>query len=527
VTTILDARGNPIKPDKPALSEDIALAHTTSVRNPRPNTVASTITPMRLAGLLRSVVDGNNPQDYMTLAEEIEERDLHYASVLRTRKLAVAAQPPSVEAASDDAADQKMADEVRKLMDSDQIPELFFDLLDGLGKGMGVCQILWDTSRTPWVPKDYKWVDPRYLRPDAETLSEILLISDDAPQGKPLEPYKFIVHLPRTKSGSIWRNGLTRLCAVMYMLKSFTIRDWWAFAEVFGIPIRVGKYGPNATVDQIATLKNAIATIASDSGAIIPDSMMVELVETAKGNGGDTLFESMVRWCNEEISKATLGQTMTTENGSSRAQATVHNEVRLDIAKWDARQLESTINEYLVKPFIILNWGVQQTYPRVCIRVPEPEDLKVTVESLMPLIDRGMRISESEMRDKFGFADPKTDEAVLKPLTVMEAAAVQPLALNRKSEQRQQPQRLAINRIQQPNEQAIEQLTEEAMSDWVEVGGDDFMNPIIELAAKATTFDEFSDGLLKLQENLTAEQFTPQLADYLFRMRGMGDVQDA
>ncbi|WP_346205876.1 DUF935 domain-containing protein [Aeromonas salmonicida] len=523
MSTILDSRGNPIKPDKKMLSENIANAHITSVRNPRPNSVASTITPQRLAGLLRSVVDGNNPQDYMTLAEEIEERDPHYASVLRTRKFAVASLDPSVEAASDDAADQMLADEVRQLMDSDQIPDLFFDLLDGLGKGMGVCQILWDTSGGRWTPNDYSWVDPRYLRPDADTISKILLISDDAPQGKPLEPYKFIVHLPRSKSGSIWRNGLARQCAVLYMLKSFTTRDWWAFAEVFGIPIRVGKYGQNATTEQIATLKNAIATIASDAGAIIPDSMMVEFVETAKGNGGDTLFESMVRWCNEEISKLVLGQTMTTENGSSMAQANVHNEVRLDIAKWDARQLEATINEYLVKPFIVLNWGVQKAYPRVCIRVPEPEDLKLLVESLMPLVDRGMKVSESELRDKFGLADPKEDEAMLQPLTVMEAAALpQPLALNR-----QQGQRLAINRIQQPNEQAIDQLTEEAMSDWVEVGGEDFMNPILELAAKATTFEEFNAGLLALQDQLTAEQFTPQLADYLFRMRGMGDVQDA
>ncbi len=124
-----------------------------------------------------------------------------------------------------------------------------------------------------------------------------------------------------------------------------------------------GQYGPNATPEQIATLKNAIATIASDSGAIIPDSMMVELVETAKGNGGDTLFENMARWADERTSKAVLGQTMTTDDGSSRAQATVHNEVRLDIAKWDARQLEATINEYLVKPFIVLNWGVQKAYP--------------------------------------------------------------------------------------------------------------------------------------------------------------------
>ncbi|WP_265436079.1 DUF935 domain-containing protein [Aeromonas media] len=522
MTTILDSRGNPIKPDKPALGEDIALAHTTSVRNPRPNSVASTITPQRLAGLLRSVVDGNNPQDYMTLAEEIEERDLHYASVLRTRKLKVAALPPSVENASDDAFDKKLADEVRLLMASDQIPELFFDLLDGLGKGMGVCQILWDTTVNPWVPKDYKWVDPRYLRPDAETLSEILLISDDAPQGKALEPYKFIVHLPRTKSGSIWRNGLTRLCAVMYMLKSFTVRDWWAFAEVFGIPIRVGKYGPNATTDQIATLKNAIATIASDAGAVIPDSMMVELVETAKGNGGDTLFENMARWADEQTSKAVLGQTMTTDNGSSRSQAEVHDEVRLDIALWDARQLEATINEYLVKPFIILNWGVQKKYPKVKIHVPIPEDLKMLVDSVTPLIDRGMKVSERAMQEKFGLAAPKPEEATLQPLSAMQLQAVQPIAMNRT-----QPQRLAINRIQQPSEQAIDQLTDEAMSDWVEVGGEDFMNPIIELAKTATSFEEFNAGLLTLQETLGADTFTPQLADYLFRMRGMGDAQDA
>ena len=63
-----------------------------------------------------------------------------------------------------------------------------------------------------------------------------------------------------------------------------------------------------------------------------------------------------------------------------------------------------------------------------------------------------------------------------------------------------QQQRLAINRIQQPNEQAIDQLTEEAMSDWVEVGGEDFMNPIIELAKTATSFEEFNAGLLTLQE---------------------------
>ena len=41
MSTILDSRGNPIKPDKKVLSENIANAHITSVRNPRPNSVAA------------------------------------------------------------------------------------------------------------------------------------------------------------------------------------------------------------------------------------------------------------------------------------------------------------------------------------------------------------------------------------------------------------------------------------------------------------------------------------------------------
>ncbi|AGG58133.1 hypothetical protein VPCG_00022 [Vibrio phage martha 12B12] len=517
MTQIVDVNGKPLKADKTLLSEDIAKAYTTSVRNPRPASVASTLNPLRLAGLLRSVVDGNNPQDYMTLAEEMEERDLHYAAQLRTRKLAVAAIEPTVEPASDEQVDLDMADRVRDIMAEDQIPELFFDLLDGLGKGLAVVQVLWDTKQTPWKPQDYKWVDPRYLRADQDTLEDILLISDSAPSGEPLEPYKFMVHTPRSKSGIVWRNGLARLVAVMYMLKSFTVRDWWAFAEVFGIPVRVGKYGPNASTEDINTLVNAIGRIASDAGAVIPESMKLELIETAKGNGGETLFENMARWCDEQTSKAVLGQTMTADNGSSQSQANVHNEVRMDIAKWDARQLEACVNEYLVKPYVILNWGVQERYPKVRIRVPEPEDLKMLVDSLKPMIESGMRVSASEVREKFGLREPTDDEDVLMP-----ASAV--LAQNLPATNRGKS-KVAINRISKTAEAEMNDLTDEAMSDWEEVA-EDFMNPIIELANASDSYETFLEKLPELQETLGADVFVEQMAQYMFQMRGYGDAKD-
>ncbi|MFB1078149.1 DUF935 domain-containing protein [Photobacterium damselae] len=512
---IVDVNGHPIKADKDILSQDIAKAYTTSVRNPRPSSVASTLTPHRLAALLRGVIDGNDIESAMTLAEEMEERDLHYSSVLRTRKLAVAAIQPTVEAASDDVADIDMAERVREILDEDQIPELLFDLLDGLGKGVSVVQILWDTSKTPWKPRDYKWVDPRFLRPDQETLEEILLISNDAPTGAQLEPYKFMIHKPRAKSGSVWRNGIARLVAVMYMLKSFTVRDWWAFAEVFGIPVRVGKYGPNASEDDIATLINAINKIASDAGAVMPESMKVELIETAKGKGGETLFENMARWCDEQTSKAVLGQTMTSDNGSSRSQAEVHNEVRLDIAKWDARQLEACVNEFLVKPYIILNWGVQTRYPRVRIIVPEPEDLKMLVDSIVPLVDRGLKIGASEIRDKFGLSDPALDEELLVPLN-SQPQPTQETGLNHQ---------IAFNRISTSVQQELDEMADEAASDWEEVASE-FMNPILVLANSVESYEAFLARLPQLQEDLGAEVFIEHMAQYMFKARSLGDVRD-
>ncbi|STW30265.1 Mu-like prophage protein gp29 [Klebsiella michiganensis] len=78
---------------------------------------------------------------------------------------------------------------------------------------------------------------------------------------------------------------------------------------------------------------------------------------------------------------------MTTDDGSSRSQADVHDRVRMDIARWDARQLENTLNEFLVRPFIQFNYGPQEKYPRVKLAISEPEDLKAFVDALIPLVE--------------------------------------------------------------------------------------------------------------------------------------------
>jgi len=49
------------------------------------------------------------------------------------------------------------------------------------------------------------------------------------------------------KSGLPIRGGVARLVAVSIMCKVFGLKDWMRFAELFGMPLRISRYGPGAT----------------------------------------------------------------------------------------------------------------------------------------------------------------------------------------------------------------------------------------------------------------------------------------
>ncbi len=271
-------------------------------------------------------------------------------------------------------------------------------------------EVMWGGDFTP---VEYKWRDPRYFafaRDDAYTLH---IRGEDNQAGDTLPPYKFITHIPKLKAGVPIRGGLARMAALSYMCKTYALTDWMAFCEVFGMPIRVGKYGNGATDKDKAVLKRAVANIGTDAAAIIPESMQVEFVTAANAKGGESLFESLADWLDRQISKAVLGQTMTADDGSSQAQAKVHNEVRLDLLKADAKQLAATINEQLIKPFVDFNFGVQESYPRFVLYVPEPEDIAGLVDGVSKLVPLGLKVSQSFLRDKLGIPDPQADDELL------------------------------------------------------------------------------------------------------------------
>ncbi|MBS9781105.1 MAG: DUF935 domain-containing protein [Gammaproteobacteria bacterium] len=401
---------------KKALAEETAGASLTGVRRAwNEDSIATGLNPSRLASVL-SNANGGDAYDYLTLAEEMEEREPHYGSVIRTRKLAIEGLEKNIEAAGDDDKSQQIAESVRELIECPEFDNLLSALTDGLGKGYAAVEIIWD--KKSFTPINYIWRDPRYFafaRDDAYTLH---IRGEDNQAGDTLPPYKFITHIPKLKAGVPIRGGLARMAALSYMCKTYALTDWMAFCEVFGMPIRVGKYGNGASDVDKSVLKRAVANIGTDAAAIIPESMQLEFIQATNAKGGESLFENLADWLDRQVSKAVLGQTMTSDDGSSQAQAKVHNEVRLDLLKADAKQLAATINEQLIRPFVDFNFGVQKVYPKFVLYVPEPEDIAGLVDGVAKLVPLGLKVPQSFLRDKLGIPDPQEDEELLGRPTV-------------------------------------------------------------------------------------------------------------
>jgi phage gp29-like protein len=397
------------------LSCEVAAPRMASVRSILSGHPAIGLDPRRLAQLLRAAEEGD-AISYLELAEEMEEKDPHYLSVLGTRKRAVAQLPIEVEAASDAADHQADAELIRAWLKRDMLEAEIFDMLDAIGKGFSMTEMIWRTRPGKWLPHDLKWRDPRFFEFDRVNGETLYLRGAAGPEA--LSAGKFIIHFHKAKSGLAIRGGLARVVAWGWMFKNFSIKDWVSFLETYGMPLRIGRYDNGETEANIAILARAVADLASDAAAVFPKTMDVEFVDAKAGSAPGDLWRSMAEYIDDQVSKVVLGQTNTVDakaGGLGSGQADVHNEVRKDIRDADAKLLAATLNRDLVIPMIMFNRGPRpdDAYPRITIGAPDPVDVKALVESAVALAPLGVKIGARQLREKAGLPEPEADEEVL------------------------------------------------------------------------------------------------------------------
>jgi phage gp29-like protein len=476
--------------------------------------------PERLAYLLDSVRQGETPAEYLEIAGELEQRDAHYRSVLSTRKHAVEGLDMFVQPAGDSEADKEIAAAVEEaILSHPDLMDLRKNALDALGKGFSVNEIIWDTSGKRWKPGAFLYRDPRWFAYEKET--GLLRLREPLGNGLiPLEPYRFIIHEPNLLSGMQITGGLSFTALFYWLIKNYDITSWAAFADRFGYPVRLGKYGKKATKEDIGTLKRAVAAIGSDVGAVIPDSMIIEIVESTTTGTNAQVYQALAEWVDKELSKLVLGQTASAEGtpGALGGQPG-QEQVRQDICRADALQFDKTLNRDLVIPYVDFNFGKQAAYPRIKTKLVESKNVQMIVEAVAKLVPLGLNVAASEMLTLLGLGAPADGEEVLEP-------AALPSGMMEMPELNAAGRRVALNAGESAGEPAggaepgpVDPGDEE--NGYIPVS-DEIAGVLEKAMDQAADFTSFKQDLEKLAAAWPADKIAELLAVATFKARVKG-----
>jgi len=417
---LYDQFGREIRVDKKPETREVAVA---AVRDRWSTYPSHGLTPQKLTTLFKQA-DGGDIYRQAELFEEMEEKDTHLFSQLQTRKNAVLGLDYDVQPYSDSAEDKKIAEFVSaNLLNINDFDDALLDLLDAVGKGYSMVEIMWAVDNRKAVIGGLRWIHAKkavfydlgagsweksYEMPRVITEAEPV-------KGEIMPPFKLAYHRYKARSGYDTRAGVLRVCAWMYLFKNYAIKDWSAFMEVFGMPIRLGKYAPGATKDDKDALIAAISSLGSDAAGIISKNTEIEFVEAIKGRFADNPFKGLSEFCDTQISKAILGQTLTTQEGKSGSYSLgqVHDLVRHDLIKADCEALAKTLRFQIIRPLVGYNFGWDKSLPKFKFKFEQPEDLKALSEVYVNISKIKYPLTVEHVSERFKIPVPQKGETVL------------------------------------------------------------------------------------------------------------------
>lgn len=513
---LYDQFGQEIKVTKRPETREMAVA---AVRDRWSSYPSGGLTPVKLASIFKEA-DGGDIYRQAELFEEMEEKDTHLFSQLQTRKNAVMGLEYEILPFSDSAPDKKVRDFVAEVFDGlTDFDDTLLDLLDAVGKGYSLNEIMWAVNGREVVIDRFQWIHAKKavfydLGKGAWDKSFEIprIVTEEEPlKGEVMPPFKLVYHRYKARSGYDTRAGVLRVCAWMYLFKNYSIKDWAAFAEIFGMPLRLGKYDPGASKEDKDALISAIRSLGSDAAGIISKNTEIEFIETIKSSGKNNLFEELANFCNKEISKAILGQTLTTQEGKSGSYSLgkVHDLVRHDLIKADCDALGKTLQFQVVRPLVGYNYGWDMPLPTVKFKFEEPEDLKMLSEVYKNLSEINYPLTVEHVSQRFKVPVPKKGETVLESVRSAPLAAKygRVTAKNRG---------VATPAAQfSPQQQKIEGLIDESLKK-ANKALSGLLDPVKQMVLSANSLEQLRDNILNAYGHMDPAELEELIARAMF-----------
>lgn len=353
-------------------------------------------------------------------------RDDQVQAAWGQRRLALTSCDTVVEPGADDPLSVQAAEVLQEEISALPWDDITDKQLYALFYGWGVAEVMWQPEGGRVRLAGIKVRDRARFRFDRQGQLYLWRLG-----WEPMPERKFwVLRYGGDNHDELYGLGLAHSLYWPVFFKRNDIKFWLVFLEKFGQPTTVAKLpaGQMANPTEVAKAKGVLRQIATDAGVVIPDMVTIELLEAARSGAADygALHDAM----NRAISKIVVGQTMTTDSGSSLSQAQVHLSVRQEIVEADADLLADGLNQGPVRWWC--EWNFPGAVPPRVYRHTKP------AADLAARADRDTKIA--------GLGYEPTEDYVLKTYGegwVKKAAAPNPLAL--------------IAGMQQPGDQQAQQ----------------------------------------------------------------------
>lgn len=513
---ILGPDGQPIKmPDL----QTPQTAHLTALQRELQAHPTRGLTPSRLATILDAAEQGELTAQF-ELFEDMEEKDGHIASEMNKRRRACILEwevvPPQKSPTPAEAKAAAQLDEL--LQEIPDFEDVLFDVTDAIGKGFACLEIEWHRVERFWLPKTITHRPQSWFVLHRGYRQELRLRTHqhvDGVPGQALQPFGWLTHVHKAKSGYLERSALFRQLVWTYLFKNYSVGDLAEFLEIYGIPLRVGKYPSSASEAEKLTLLRALAAIGHNAAGIIPEGMLLEFHNAATGD--PKAFELMMNWCERNQSKVILGATLTSGadgKASTNALGQIHNEVRKDLRDADVRQLNTTLTRDLVYAVAALN-GLAPDGPRRSpqfqLNAQETEDLTAYSEALPKLVSIGVQPTVKWAHEKLGIPMPQEGEAVLAqsaPPGFMGFAGLRAAASGG-------PAAVLAAQPQAPQASTPPGAMARQLAAGVAPVVDDWVAQIRALAERARSLEDIRAGLDQLAPGMTLDDYAAAMAEAL------------
>ncbi len=333
-----------------------------------------------------------NMAQVMAYYRELEDKDEDVSNALNDLKLSVMSRNISVVPANEnDSAAVDVKEFVEEQLKAVKFDEVLDCVLDAVGYGFSVQELMFDTSagqasliQIEDCPQELFLFSNRF-RPQVGPLQ--LLENPWSSEGQEVPEQKFLIFSYRKRGRNRMGRPLLRSVFWPSWFKRNMERLWLQFAEK----------GPGTAVvyysdpDNESDRKKAaeIAQRIVDSTAIgVPQTFKLEteLLKVARSQNPD-VYEHFYRTMQYSIIRSVLGETLTSfgnEGGKgSNAQGETHAETKDQRSVFLAKMLMSAVNDQIVRPLVLWNFGPEALMPSWELEVKEGEDLqeRLTIDS--------------------------------------------------------------------------------------------------------------------------------------------------